>query len=322
MKPTRRIVIPLLIGLWGAGLEVRPGIALAQQAAPTVVPDRPSPSQDTAPGPVQDSSTGAQAVLEQAIMAVESLRSVSAQIRQRVDLLDNQLVGLGTYLEQRSAKGLELRLELGFQLGEDNKSSLTQVCSGQYLWVCRDKDPPRRIDLARVAKAIGERGGFARPGKIGSWPGLGGLPKLLRGLHANFDFTFIEETRLDNQLPAYRLQGDWKQEKLSKILADRQGAFLAGTPVDLDRLPQHLPHYVVLYLEKHGLFLRRIEYWRRPSAKMQEQGTQKDRTIVSMDLFDVVLNAPINPARFHFDPGDAKPIDQTNAFLEEMGLKE
>jgi len=307
MKSTRTILIPLLIGLWGAGLEVRPGAALAQ---------------DTATGTLPTFSVGAQAVLQKAIIAVESLSSVTAQVRHRVDLFDNQLVGLGSYSEQRSAKGLELRLELVFQLGDDNKSTLTQVCSGQYLWISRDRDPPRRIDLARVAKAIGERGGFARPGKIGNWPGLGGLPKLLRGLNANFDFTFIEETRLDDQLPAYRLQGDWRQEKLSKTLPDQQRASRAGTPADLDRLPPHLPHYVVLYLEKQGLFLRRIEYWRRPSAKTREQGTQKDRTIVSMDLFDVVLNAPINPARFHFDPGDAKPIDQTNAFLEELGLKE
>lgn len=296
-----------MIGLWAAGLEVTTGAASGQ---------------NTPPVPLPTSSVGAQAVLQQAIIAVESLSSVSAQVRHRVDLLGNQLVGLGSYCEQRSAKGLELRLELVFQLGEDKKSTLTQVCSGQYLWICRDKDPPRRIDLARVAKAVGERGGFARSGKIGNWPGLGGLPKLLRGLNANFDFTLIEETRLDGQLPAYRLEGDWRQEKLSKTLPDQQRAPRAGTPVDLDKLPQYLPHYVVIYLEKQGLFLRRIEYSRRPPAKMREQGTQKDRTIVSMDLFDVVLNAPINPARFHFDPGDAKPIDQTNAFLEELGLKE
>ena len=55
---------------------------------------------------------------------------------------------------------------------------------------------------------------------------------------------------------------------------------------------------------------------------MQEQGSQKDRTLVSMDLFDIVLNAPINPARFHFDPGDARPIDQTDVFLKDLGLKE
>jgi hypothetical protein len=307
MKTTRIVLTALMIGWLAAGLEVTAGAALGQDASPPPLP--------TTPG-------GAQSVLQQAIIAVESLSSVSAQVRHRADLLGNQLVGVGSYCEQRGAKGLELRLELVFQLGENNKSTLTQVCSGQYLWICRDKDPPRRIDLARVYKEVGEKGGFARPGKIGNWPGLGGLPRLLRGLNANFDFTLIEETRLDGQLPAYRLQGDWRQEKLSKTPPGPQGSPRAGTPVDLDRLPQHLPHYVVLYLEKQGLFLRRIEYWRRPPAKAREQGTQKDRAIVSMDLFDVVLNAPINPTRFQFDPGDAKPIDQTNAFLEELRLKE
>ncbi len=307
MKTTRFVLTALMIGWWAAGLEVTTGAALGEDSTPR---SPPSPS------------GGAQAVLQQAIIAVESLNSLSAQVRHRVDLLGNQLVGVGSYFEQRGARGLELRLELVFQLAEDNKSTLTQVCSGQYLWICRDKDPPRRIDLVRVHKEVEERGGFARPGKIGNWPGLGGLPKLLRGLNANFDFTLIEETRLDGQLPAYRLQGDWREEKLSTGLPGPKGAPREGTRANGDALPQHLPHYVVLYLEKQGLLLRRIEYWRRPPAKARELGTQKDRVIVSMDLFDVVLNAPINPTRFHFDPGDAKPIDQTGAFLEELGLKE
>ncbi len=307
MKTTRRALTALMIGLSAAGLEATAGAASGQETAP-----QPNPA----------ATGGAQSVLQQAIIAVESLSSVSAQVRHRVDLLGSQLVGLGSYCEQRGANGLELRLELVFQLGEDKKSTLTQVCSGQYLWICRDKDPPRRIDLARIARRLGEKGGFARPGKIGNWPGLGGLPKLLRGLNANFDFTLIEETRLDGQLPVYRMQGDWRQEELSRAMPAPQRGSQARAPVDLDRLPQYLPHYVVLYLEKQGLFLRRIEYWRRPPAKEREQGNQKDRAIVSMDLFDVVLNAPINPARFLFEPGEVKPVDQTNAFLEELGLKE
>lgn len=317
MKWRANLYIVLVIGLLVSALKC--AFAIAQEPTPeAAVPQGFSrPAETTAPSA---RSGGPQEVVQRAIVYLESLRSIQAQTRQYVSLFGKELVGAGVYLEQRTPNGLELRLELRMQRG-DETSTLLQVCDRRYLWLCRDKESPVRIDVVQVARALEERGDLPQPGRIGPWPGLGGLPKLLRGLNANFDFTSIEETRLGQQLPAYQLQGVWKQEKLCEIIPEEAGAVRAGKPVNLDKIPPHLPHYVVLFLEKENLFLRRIEYRRRPSTQDQQQGRAGDQTIVSMDLRDVVLNAPINPAQFVYSPGNREFTDQTDRFLEGLGLK-
>ena len=69
---------------------------------------------------------------------------MSAQLRQRVNVLDHQLVGFGTYFEQCTAKGLELRLELVFQLGEENKSRLNSGLFGPVLLDLSGQGPPKK----------------------------------------------------------------------------------------------------------------------------------------------------------------------------------
>ena len=189
------------------------------------------------------------------------------------------------------------------------------------MWICRDKEPAVRIDVNRVAKAWEEEGEVFEAGKIGAWPGLGGLPKLLRGLHASFDFTAIEETWLGEQLPVYRLRGEWKQKKLSKTLGEQPSTPREPKPANWDKTPPHLPHYVDLFLERGKLLPRRIEYRRRAPQALRDQPVKEDSTIVSIDVYDVVLNPPINPAWFSFDPGDRGFTDQTDRFLGSLGLK-
>ena len=41
-----------------------------------------------------------------------------------------------------------------------------------------------------------------------------------------------------------------------------------------------------------------------------------------MDLRDVVLDGPIEPARFLYSPGSFDPLDQTESFLQALGVRE
>ncbi len=319
MKSARKTGTPLLAGL--CALVIGQTTSLGAGQPNEGIPPPPSTIANSEPPAATPAPGGdAQAILQQAIVSLEALRSISAETRQYVDIYDKQLVGSGSYFEQRGPNGLELRLELRLQLG-DYTSSLLQVCKGQFLWISRDKETPIRIDVSRVAKVWDERGDFPGPGRIGTWPGLGGLPKLLRGLNSSFDFTLIEETRLGEQLPAYRLQGQWKREKLAKILPQHSAAIREGKPVDLGAMPLYLAHRVVLYLEKDGLFPRRIEFRRPPPSRAENEPPREETTIVSMDLYNVVLNAPINADRFNFRPGERGYTDQTERFLDSLGLK-
>ena len=46
------------------------------------------------------------------------------------------------------------------------------------------------------------------------------------------------------------------------------------------------------------------------------------RLLVSIDLDDVRLNFPIDRTRFFYNPGSGEPADQTNAFLQSLGVKQ
>jgi len=318
MKSARRVLTLLLIG--SVGIAWLGGSSFTPEKVADGPPDnRPAASNGSGKEGRDPNQGGDKAILERAIVGLERLRSLSATTRQRVDLLGVKLVGTGQYFEQHTAEGLDLRLELKLQ-GEQ-ASSFLQVCHGQYLWICRDKEPPVRIDVHRVNRALKEQGEVFESGRIGDWPGLGGLPKMLRGLHACFDFASIEETQLGEQLPVYRLRGEWRPEKRAKVLGGKAGGKAGAKPANWDSFPQHLPHYVVLYLEKSGLFPRRLECRRYAPRGSDGRPVKEDPILVSMDLYEVVLNAPIAPGWFLFDSKDLEPADRTDWFLERAGLK-
>lgn len=288
MKPTRTILISLVIGLLGTSSK-------AEEA---------------------------QSLLQTAIIQMERHRSIEATMTERVELYGKQLVGTGRYLEERSEEGLRLRLELMFPVGTE-PCVLLQVCNGRYFWRYEKFSGPAavsRIDTARVAQALEEKGDLPQPGKIGNWPGLGGLPRLLRGLNAAFDFQRIEETEL-GRLRAIRLQGSWKPERLARLLSGQNQAAKNANGSELDRLPPHVPHYVVLYLGKQHLFPCRIQYCRNVKPPGPGLPPAKDIAIVTMDLPEVTFDAPIHPREFHYDPGPLQYVEETDRFLETLGLK-
>ncbi len=210
------------------------------------------------------------------------------------------------------------RLELKIQLDSD-PNTLLEVCDGRYLWRSesyRGKGTAEKIDLARVAQATEGQGGIPDTGKIGAWPGLGGLPKLLRSLHQRFEFAVADQATLPDRerTPVIRLRGD--------LVALRPAASAsAGKASGPDKTPAHLPHYVVLYLGKEDLFPFRIEYRRHDPKPSTRLGAPDDQTIASMDLFEVTLNVPASPTRFFYNPGNLDYSDQTDRFLTQLGLK-
>ena len=273
--------------------------------------------------PADNTRLAAQELFGQAILALETRRSISAKIGYDVDLFDHKPVGSGLYQEERSDRGLRLRLEVRFQLA-GQPGSLLHVCDGQYLWMYEklgDRESLTRIDVQRVQEALGDSGNLDKISRVGWWPGLGGLPRLLRGLHAAFDFTTLEETRLGQPpLPVWRLRGEWKPEKLAELLPDQKGNLKKGKPVDLAKLPAHLPDQVVVFLGKNDAFPYRIEYRRRESSEAAGEGGPEDRAIVTIKLHWVALNAAIHPTNFLYSPGDLSIVDGTGQFLKSLGL--
>ena len=263
-----------------------------------------------------------QILLRQAIFALESRHSISAEIGLQVDLFDKHLLGRGVYREDRSGPHPLVRLELKMPLG-DAMGTLVQVCDGEYLWTYRqlhDDGKLTRVNLARVAKALEQEGETGEPDSMGQIAALGGLPRMLRGLENAFHFDAshsdafhedsVQETVLHG-VPVWRLCGRWKPDRLAKILPGKKDA------TRLDTLPPHLPDRVVLMLGKQDLFPYRIEY-RRGGGRDGRPESPPGRTLVAVQLLNVSLNVPIDPAMFVYRPGAVTVSDRTESFIKRL----
>lgn len=269
------------------------------------------------PGAPQSvASLQAQRILERAILNMEGRRSVSAKVRQSIDLFGKQPLGVGVYLEQRSESGLLFRMEMRSQAGSE-PSILTVVCDGPHLWSYRafgkegaEEQTLERVDVLRVARALEDAGRMPRPGAIGDWPGLGGLDRLLRGLRGAFQFDAVEQIQLRQQMPVWRLSGQWRG------VGGEEADTAPAEPPDVKSLPTQVPPRVAIYLGQEDLFPYRIEY-------LGDGGSgpaRSTRPLVTIDFYEVSLNVAIPPTRFIYKPGGLEYTDETKAFLRRMGV--
>jgi hypothetical protein len=277
----------------------------------------------------------AKALIDRAIFNLESRHSISAEISHEIDLFGQQIRGNGHYYEERSGPRPRIRLELKIPFGEklgaldipaaEQTGSLVRVCDGRYLWTYRrllDHEKLAQVDLDRVEKTIEETKKSPNEGGLDGLAGAGGLSRLLRGLDASFRFEVLGETTLHGT-PVVKLRGQWRPERLVRLLPAQKAAIEQGRAVDLDALPAHLPDSVLLFLGTQDLFPHRFEYRRSRPKDAQGAGDEDadpDRAIVTMTLLKVSVNLPIDPACFDYRPGDIKPIDETEQYLQTLGL--
>jgi hypothetical protein len=254
---------------------------------------------------------------------LEGQRSISARIRQRAELFGHQLLGAGRYLEVRQTAVPLIRLELKIQVAE-NVTSLLEVCDGRYLWTyCKvlDSESLSYIDAIRATEALQRSGagvpaGAARQGgKL--VPGLGGLSRLLRGLGAAFQFTSAQQGHV-GELAVWKIEGGWRPEHLLKLLPKQKDRIEHQQPVDLTRLPEHLPDRVLLLLGQEDLFPYRIDYCRDAPPKKRGGETPSARTLLTVEFFEVAFNQPIPLEQFVYNPGTGEKSDRTEEFLQSL----
>ena len=309
------------VGTFAAGLVIF--AALAQIGLPKGPVEPYRTARNAYDGNAVPSPADPNRLLEQAILTLESRHSIEATIRYKADLFGHKPIGLGVYQELRAGSGLDHELRYRYELRtqvDDQPSSLVQVCDGRYLWTYCDLGGGRslsRIDVLRVREALENMSDISVSGDLGDLSELEGLSKLLRGLHAAFEFSLVGQTRLAGQLAVWKLRGQWRREKLAHALPNEQ---LAGEPPDLTKLPGHLPDHVLLFLGKADGFPYRIQYRRRESERQPAADAASDRSILTMEFFGVNLNASIDPARFvYHPPGDLECSDETAEYLKSLG---
>ncbi|HEV3416260.1 MAG TPA: hypothetical protein VG056_05590 [Pirellulales bacterium] len=273
------------------------------------------------------STQEAEALVERVERTIDHLQSLSAKVRNRVDLFDQQVTGTGIYFQQGSGLRQLSRFELKSQVG-DATYTLLEVNDGRGFWTFRELPTGpslNRVDLERIQAQL-ESDARSASGERPSRVPIGGLSKMLTGLRQNFQFDRAAQTQLGERI-VWVIDSQWRPAQLAATVPELRGAIEAGRPIEWKKLPPHLPEHVVLYIGQSDLIPYRIDYLRRigkSDAEGQGGILPGYRAIVTTEFFDVRPNAPIDSREFVYQPSGLtqasglKPVDTTDAYLKTL----
>ena len=313
------------------------------QATPNTMQPGNAASITNAPAPAAQASTdGAEIFMHRIDASAEQLKSVQARIRYRTELFGARNVGTGIYLQQGSGDQRQFRLELKTAIGQPGAGqkllTFQQVCDGKFLWQYRDSfdnspasgtnvnkqtdnvpDRPTisRIDLTKVRQTLQDserRPSLASINQLN----VGGLPKLVDGLQQAFRFNRVEAGELES-FPVWLAVGVWRPEALEPLSKELAQQAAADRPLNLKLMPPQLPEQVWMYVGQDDLFPYRIEFRRRAEGQGRGGADSSDmQVIVTIEFYEVRLNAPINPREFEYQPSSADIVDTTAAFIKDL----
>jgi hypothetical protein len=253
-------------------------------------------------------------LVDNAVLAVENQRYISAEISEEGELFGRPMAGVGHYFEMRNGPIPMIHLDLTIRV-DSVSTSLMQVCNGTTFWTYRKlpfAETLSKLDAVRAITALEQAAGRMPPGAVMSSPGLGGLGRLMRGLNARFDFTSVQGD-VEEGMPVWKLTGVWKAEVLARLLPDQKDAVAKGRSYDTSRLSARLPDGVVIFLRQHDYFPLRIDYCRGASKSAP-------RCLLSLKFKDVSFNGPIESSQFLFTPGSLEYSDRTDEFVRSLGV--
>jgi hypothetical protein len=269
--------------------------------------------------PLSESQAKADQLLAQSLAQLARYDSVSAKIRQQIDLNGYELIGDGLYLQSTSGNDLLLRMELKVQVAGQLCSSL-QVSDGRQLWIEEQRCTERtvqRVDVREVANALRkakprleELGGGRLP--------LGGLPEWLHSLEVNFQFVYGGERVLEG-VPVSMLVGSWRKDRLLEMLPKQKEQIEAGKPADLSEIPAHLPQEVVLLLGSDDYFPYLIDYRRYQPATMTS--SPEPRSLLRVQIYEVRIGGPIDLRQFVYQAGQVDVTDATRPVTKLVGQR-
>ncbi|MFN0052749.1 MAG: hypothetical protein ACKV0T_11195 [Planctomycetales bacterium] len=244
--------------------------------------------------------------------------SISAKIVETVTIYDRSYKAEGRYL-QNSLKSDDwyMRLELALKVG-DSEGSLLEVCDGDVLWTStqigaarkgskKDKDKKEHTvtrrnvkDILNAARKLGEQTETMLITDLG----LGGMPGLLASIERDMRFTGVKEEVFRDR-PVLLIQGTWSDAFALRLQGQQRG----GSGL----LPPFVPDSTRIYLDRETGFPHRILYLKKiPGRDVQ-------KPMLTLDFLDVVINQPIDPTEFVYEPpSNPAPLELTNTYLQQL----
>ncbi|MBI3864977.1 MAG: hypothetical protein HY290_24140 [Planctomycetia bacterium] len=285
----------------------------------SLFPEDPAPEKDV------DGGRSAVAELKLAREQLLKVRSISAKVSEKVDVIDKSYKAEGRYLQLGLRENdWKMRLELAVKIG-DAFGSLLEVCDGEVLWMRSEIETGRRKDRKETARKDPRETTITRrnvtkilqavrklqeksyeTGLIASL-GLGGMPALLASIEQNMKLTTVKDATL-RDLPMVVIEGTWTDAFAQKL----RGAAGPGQPQST-LLPPAAPDSVRIYLARDTGFPHRIMYLKKlPGREVQ-------KPMLTLDFLDVEINQPISSSEFEYSPPkDVTPIELTQGFLDQL----
>ncbi len=260
-------------------------------------------------------------ILTEAAASLARHRSVAASMRQRIDLYGRRLVGSGSYRQLQTGTDLLFRLELKVPVGE-TLASLLQVCDGRYLWTYRvlpDKQVEQGLDASLSAVDLNRVREMSFTPRVGSVNfGLGGLPGLLNQTAHVFDFRRARRSVLHGT-PVWILSGEIRQE-VWRQLGGAETAGEGGANLE------HVPDLVNVAVGTDDLFPYQFEFRKtrpdEPSLGAAMIARSDSWPIMTLELFEVQIDVPVDPEIFSFRPPNFQIDDVTEEFLANERLSD
>ena len=275
----------------------------------------------TVPAAVVEPPTPEEVLLDAAIKKVAALKSVSAKITQKVEMLDQKFSVSGSYLK---APDYRVALNLKVTGLADAAGTMLQVCDGQTLWDYQqilDAQYYRKVDVGQVFEKLksSELDADLKTA-IFTQLGFAGPEALLVGLRKNVRFDQKETVTTDGK-DYLVLKGAWKNR--DGLLGPNQQPLPPTV-----KLPPYIPSLVVLTIGKDDgwpyklrlvgqaqsmlMDTRKIGPDGRPiGARSSIQ--EAPRTVIELTYTEVKLNPDLKIEDFVFQAPPGARVDDTTA---------
>ncbi|WP_406699546.1 hypothetical protein V5E97_11840 [Singulisphaera sp. Ch08] len=271
--------------------------------------------------------TEAELLLDEAIAKVKAIDSVTAEIHEKVEMLDQKFVIKGHY---RKAPKDRLAFKLEVHDLPDASGLMQQVCDGTTFWEYQkvfDTQIVRKLEAGTILAKLRE---VDLPQEVRDTIqiqlGFAGPDALLVGLRKTIKFNQKTKGTLDGR-PVWIIRGVWE---------NREGLFGPNLqPLGpVANLPSYVPSLVTLYLGEEDYWPYKVMLAGQKASIMEDNrrmgpngkriGSLKDIqqplvTRIELIYSNVKLNTPVSDQEFAFTPPkDVQADDKTKVILDGL----
>lgn len=290
----------------------------AETAVPAATPGSVEAATAAAKAAAAEPPTDAELTLDAAAKKLAALKSVSADVTQKVDMLEQKFEVTGRYLK---APGNRILLRLKVSGLADTEGIMQQVCDGQVLWdfqqVVSSLNCQKYVVGQIFEKLRAPELDDAFRQQVTAQLGFSGPEELILGLRRTIKFDQKEAGTLDGKA-VWVIRGSWKNR--NALLGQNSQPLPLTAP-----MPPYVPSLVIVQIGQADGWPYKVSFVGKVPSVLQDNrpkgpdgkpigalktNQQGSPTRIDLTYSNVQLNPPIGAEEFAFQP-------PTNAQVED-----